>query len=140
MATMANLFNRLAQGRPQQAKKTTERRPKNNTGLVSQWAKDEKTKTFLTNLLTKGAVPAATIEKRGAAHKLSKQQLWRIKQQMGVVAFKQGFGIQGRWFWTFPQNIPATINPRSRFTRRLRNLAKSRGYRLQPIDRRAAQR
>ena len=129
---MADIFERLSAGRPQQAKKPAKRQLK-NTGLVTQWAKDEKIKTFLTNTLTKKPVSATDIEKRGVEQGFTRKQLWRAKKLLGIISFRKGAGFEARWFWTLPQNTPATVNPRRRLTRRLCNLARSQGFRLQPI-------
>jgi hypothetical protein len=133
MAAMATLFERLhnAGGSPP-AKKTTERRPK-NAGLVAQGVKDAKIKSFLLNILKRGPVPAATIQKLGASQKFSKMQLWRGKRLIGAVAFKKGWGFEGRWYWARAQHDPNMIKPSRRFTKRLRNLTSSLGYRLHPI-------
>jgi hypothetical protein len=129
---MVTLFDRLNAGRPQQAKKTTERRPK-NADLVAQGEKDAKIKLFLADILKKGPVPTTTIQKRGATLKFTKMQLWRAKRLIGAVAFKKGWGFEGRWYWARAQHDPNTIKPGRRFTSRLRNLSRSLGYRLQPI-------
>ena len=85
------------------------------------------------DILAKGPVPTTTIQKRGAAQGFTKKQLWRAKGMIGIISFKKGTGIQGRWFWARAQHDPNIINPGRRFTSRLRNLSKSLGYRLQPI-------
>jgi hypothetical protein len=127
-----NIFERL--GRRPPVKKTTERRPK-NADFVAQGEKDAKIKSFLLDILAKGPVPATTIQKRGAALKFSKMQLWRAKRLIGAVAFKKGWGFEGRWYWGRAQHNPNTIKPGRRFTSRLRALTRSLGYRLQPIGR-----
>ena len=48
---MANLFESLSAGRPQHAKEVAKRQLK-NTGLITQWAKDEKIKAFLMEAFT----------------------------------------------------------------------------------------
>ena len=131
---MANLFDRLSTGRPRQVKKATERRPR-NAGFVAQGVKDAKIKAFLLDILAKGPAPTTTIQKRGAAQGFTRKQLWRAKKLIGIISFRKGRGFEGRWFWTLPQNTPDTVNPMRRFTRRLRNLSKELGFRLQPIGR-----
>ena len=129
---MANLFDRL--GKPQQIKKTTERRPK-NAGLVAQGEKDAKIKTFLLDILAKGPVPTTTIQKRGAAQGFTKKQLWRAKGLIGIISFRKGWGFEARWFWVRAPHANI-IKPGRRLTSRLRNLSRSLGYRLQPIGER----
>ena len=99
--------------RPQQTKKTTERRPR-NAGFVAQGEKDAKIKSFLMDILAKGPVPTTTIQKRGAAQGFTRKQLWRAKGIIGAVAFKKGMGIQGRWFWARAQHNPNTIKGASK--------------------------
>jgi hypothetical protein len=132
---VANLFDRLGKERPQPAKKTIERRPR-NAGFVAQGEKDAKIKSFLLDLLAKRPVLATAIQKRGATQGFSKKQLWRAKRLLGIISFrKEGYGFEGRWYWARAQHDPNTIKPGLRFTRRLRNLTRSLGYRLQPIGR-----
>jgi hypothetical protein len=55
---------------------------------------------------------------------------------MGIITFKEEgkFG-GGRWFWTFLQLTPKQITAiklNDRYTRRLRDLSRTLGYRLQP--------
>ena len=128
---MVDLFKRLSAGRPQQAKKTTERRLK-NADFVAQGEKDAKIKSFLLTILEKGPVPAATIQKRGAAQGFTRKQLWRAKRLLGIISFKKGQGFVSRWFWVRAP-LANMIKPGRRFTSRLRNLSRSLGYRLQPI-------
>lgn len=135
---MASLFERLNEGRQppatQQAKKTTERRPR-NAGFVAQGEKDTKIKAFLLDILAKGPVPATTIQKRGVAQGFTKKQLWRAKGLIGIISFRKGQGFEARWLWARAQHDPKMIKPGRRFTSRLRNLTRSLGYRLQPIGR-----
>ena len=128
-----DIFRRLAPGQPQQVKKTTERRPK-NAGFVAQGEKDAKIKSFLMDILAKGPVPTTTIQKRGAAQGFTKKQLWRAKRLLGIVSFRKGRGFEARWLWARAQHDPKMIKPGRRFTSRLRNLSRSLGYRLHPID------
>jgi hypothetical protein len=132
MAAVANLFERLSAGRPQQTKEVAKRQLK-NTGLITQWAKDEKIKAFLMEALAKRPVSAIDIAKRSTEQGFTKKQLRRAKRLTGIISFRKGYGFEGRWFWTLPKNAPATVNPQPRFTRRLCNLSRSLGFRLQPI-------
>jgi hypothetical protein len=138
---MAGLFEKLQPPAPAPSptKKTTKQSRK-RADLVTQWEKDVEIKAFLMDLLAKGPVPAATIQKRGAEQKFTGKQLWRAKRLIGIISFKKGTGFEGRWFWTLPKNAPSTANPRHRYTRSLRDLSKSLGFRLQPIGRQAARR
>jgi hypothetical protein len=139
-----DIFERLSAGRPQPAKKPTEgatKRPA-DPKLIARWMRAKKINAFLANILARGPIATVSIQRRGAEHGFTRMQLWRTKDQMGIVAFRKGMGANGRWFWTLPQNGPesvSAIKPRSRFTRRLRDLAKSRGYRIQPISKPANQ-
>jgi hypothetical protein len=133
---MATLFERLDRGRPSPEAAKPKRQLK-NTDLVAQWVKDTKIKTFLMDALAKGPVSATTIQKRGTEQGFTRKQLWRAKGLVGVISFKKGRGYEGRWFWTLSQNPPSTINPKRRLTRRLRNLSKALGFRLQPIGKSA---
>ena len=136
---MAGLFERLNEGRPSlppapPTKKAT-KQPRKRADLVAQWEKDVEIKAFLMDLLAKGPVPAATIQKRGTEQRFTRRQLWRAKGLIGIISFKKGTGFDGRWFWALPKNAPGTANPRHRYTRSLRDLSKSLGFRLQPIRR-----
>jgi hypothetical protein len=135
---MANLFDRLNAKQPSPVKKTNERRPK-NADFVAQGEKDAKIKSFLLDTLAKQPVSTTAIEKRGREHGFSKMQLWRAKGLIGAVAFKKGWGFEGRWYWARAQHDPNMIKPGRRFTKRLRNLSKALGYRLQPIGRKGGE-
>jgi hypothetical protein len=128
-----DIFERLNKRQPQQAKKKTTERQLKNSKLVAQGEQEASIQTFLRDILAKRPAPATAIEKRGAEQKFTRKQLWRAKRLMGIISFRKGYGFEGRWYWCFPQDTPITTNPKSRFTRRLRNLARARGYRLQPI-------
>jgi hypothetical protein len=134
---MAGLFERLQPPAPapSQIKKATKQLRK-RADPVTQWEKDIEIKTFLMDLLAKGPVSATTVQKRGAEHGFTKMRLWRAKRLIGIISFKKGMGFDSRWFWMLPKNAPSTANPRHRYTRALRNLSKSLGFRLQPIGRR----
>ena len=133
---MAGLFERLQPPAPAPSptKKAT-KQPRKRADLVAQWEKDAKIKSFLRDILAKRPVSATAIEKRGTEQGFTRKQLWRAKKLIGIISFRKGRGFEGRWFWTLPQNTPDTVNPMRRFTRRLRNLSKELGFRLQPIGR-----
>jgi hypothetical protein len=71
---VVNLFERLAQGQPQQAKETTKQQLK-NTDRVSRWKRKTDAEIFLTDVLANGPMPTAVIEELGAARRFSKKQL-----------------------------------------------------------------
>jgi hypothetical protein len=58
-------------------------------------------------------------------------QLKRAKKQMGIVSLKEKGKVGGPWFWALPKHAPAK-KPNDHYARRLRNLSKMIGYRLQP--------
>jgi hypothetical protein len=132
MAT--TLFEKLAQGHPQQAKKPTERRPK-RADLVARWKQKTETEAFVRNLLADGPMSAAIIEELGAARKISKKQLWSAKQRIGAVAFKKKGKFDSGWLWSHPQIAPKqSSTAKLSHTRAIRSLAKSQGFRLRPIS------
>ena len=136
MAEMATLFERLAP----QAKKPGKRLSK-NIDLVARWKRKTEAETFLMTVLADGPMPAAIIEELGAARKFSKMQLWCAKQRIGAVTFKKKGKFDGGWICSLPQYAPkpaSTANPS--YTRALRNLAKSQGFRLRPIGKTAGNR
>src|SRR6476469_1761907 len=111
---MAGLFERLNEGRTPlprapPTKKAT-KQPRKRADLVTQWEKDVEIKAFLMDLLSKGPVSAATVQKRGAEHGFTKMRLWRAKRLIGVASFKKGMGFDSRWFWTLPKNAPGSVN------------------------------
>ena len=137
MATVADIFERLAKER----RPTTEeaiKQQRKSADLVSRWKQKTEAEAFLMDVLANGPMPTAIIEELGAARKFSKMQLWHAKQRMGAVAFKKKGKFDGGWLWSLPQNAPkpaSTAKPG--YTRDLRNLAKSQGFRLQPISKTA---
>ena len=134
---MVSLFERLNKRQPpttQEPAKQSRRR----ADLVSRWKQKTEAEAFLRSVLADGPLSAAIIEELGAARKFSKMQLWHAKQRMGAVAFKKKGKFDGGWLWSLPQNAPkpaSTAKPG--YTRDLRNLAKSQGFRLQPINKTA---
>ena len=132
-----DIFERLAKGKPLPTEEPA-KQPRRRADLVSRWKQKTEAETFLRNILADGPMPAAIIEELGAARKFSKMQLWHAKQRMGAVAFKKKGKFDGGWLWSLPQNAPkpaSTAKPG--YTRDLRNLAKSQGFRLQPISKTA---
>ena len=96
---VANLFEKLAQGRPPQTRETVEQSHKNID-----------LKTLLKDVLMNGPAPATLVEERGAAHGFSKKQIRRARQQMKIISFKETGKPHGRWFWGLPydmRGIPA---------------------------------
>src|SRR6476620_7270415 len=87
---VANLFDRL--GRPQQVKKTTERRPR-NAGFVTQGEKDARIKAFLMEILAKRPVSGTAIQQRGAERGFTRKKLGRAKRLIGIISFKKEFGF-----------------------------------------------
>jgi hypothetical protein len=53
-----------------------------------------------------GPQRVAVVEERAAAHGFSKDQLDRAKKKMGIVAFKEGGKLDGKWYWALPQHAP----------------------------------
>lgn len=138
MAT--TLFERLNAGKPQQAKKPTDQ-PRKRGDLVARWKRKTEAETFLMNVLADGPMPAAIIEELGATRKFSKMQLWHAKQRIGAVAFKKKGKFDGGWFWALVQHAPKQSNTaKLGYTRALRNIAKSQGFRLRPISKTARSR
>ena len=131
---MANLFDRL--GKPPTTE-TAIQQQRRKTRAIARGIQETGTRTFLINTLANGPVSAAIIKELGAARGLNIRQLWHAKQQIGAGSFKRKGKFNGCWFWTLPQHTERraiTIKPTDRNTRRLRDLSKMLGYRLQPID------
>ena len=105
-----------------------------NVDLVARWKQKTEAEAFLMDVLANGPLSAAIIEELGAARKFSKMQLWHAKQRIGAIAFKKKGKFDGGWFWALTQHTkkPAETAKPS-YTRRLRNLSRSLGYRLKPI-------
>jgi hypothetical protein len=124
---MATLFERLAQGRPQQAKKPGKRSHR-NADRVSRWKRKTEAEIFLVEVLAHGPMPSKIVEELGAARKFSKRTLEGAKKRRGITAFKKKGKLHDCWFWTLEPG--AVRKPHSRFTPYLRGLTKSLGYRL----------
>ena len=134
-----DIFERLAKGKPLPTEEPVKQSRK-RADLVARWKQKTEAETFLMNILADGPMPAAIIEELGAARKFSKMQLWHTKQRIGVVAFKKKGKFDSGWLWSYPQNAPKQSNTaKLGYTRALRNLAKSQGFRLRPIGGAAGQ-
>ena len=132
---MADIFERLAQGRPPPTETAIKTHRKGANPILQERQKTgagADPKDLLIDLLANGPVPATIVEERGAVRGFTMDQLKRTKKQMGIVALKEKGKIGGRWFWALPKHAPAK-KPNDHFARRLRNLSKMIGYRLQPI-------
>jgi hypothetical protein len=61
---------------------------------------------FLNDILAGGRVLQKTVIERGASHGFSYKQLWRAKDALGVVDFREK-GVQaGPSYWALPQHAP----------------------------------
>ena len=90
---MANLFERLKEGRPPPTEEA-----------IKQPRRGDDRKTFLLDVLVNGPVPTTLVHQRGAAHGFTRKQLWCAREQMKIVAFKEVGKIRGRWFLALPQH------------------------------------
>jgi hypothetical protein len=61
---------------------------------------------FLSDILANGPVPVAIIEEHGAVRGFSKDQLFRARQKMGAVRFKEKGTLEGGWFWALAEHAP----------------------------------
>jgi hypothetical protein len=122
-----------------QAKEVT-KQPRKSVDPIRQWAQriGVGPKIFLMDVLTIGPTPVALIEERGAAHGFSMRQLVRAKERMGIISFKEEGKFNGRWFWARPQH-PPKLPTNNEYIRRLRNVSKPLGYRLQPVGKHPTQ-
>ena len=127
---MANLFEKLAQGRPQSAKEKVKQRPK-NADRVSRWKRKTDVEIFLAEVLAHGPMRATVIEQLGAARKYSKRQLELAKERSGISTFKKKGKLHAPWFWSLEPHAVRKLH--SKYTPYLRGLTKSLGYRLQPL-------
>jgi hypothetical protein len=133
MATVADIFERLAKGRPPTTEEAIKQQRK-SADLVSRWKQKTEAEAFLMDVLANGPLPTAIIEELGATRKFSKLQLWHAKQRIGATAFKKK-EQNGCWLWSLTQHAPKPANTtKPGYTRRLRDLSRTLGYRLQPID------
>jgi hypothetical protein len=99
MATVADIFERLAKGRPPLTEGVTKQPPRRR----------EDPKIFLKDILAGGPAPATLVEERGAAHGFTKIQIRYARRQLKIISVK-GAGKNGGWFWVLPHDnrgIPA---------------------------------
>ena len=99
MATVADIFERLAKGRPPTTEEAIRQPPRRR----------EDPKIFLKDVLANGPVAATLVEERGAAHGFTKIQIRYARRHMNIISFK-GPGKGGGWFWVLPHDnrgIPA---------------------------------
>jgi hypothetical protein len=76
-------------------------RPKATQPLNGRQADEERLEcdTWLQAFLAGGVKPAAEVMNAGTAAGFSKDQIRRAKHRIGVVARREGFGVDGGWFW-----------------------------------------
>ena len=130
---MADIFERLAQGRPPPTETAIKTHRKGANPILQERQKTGAgPKNLLIDLLANGPVLTTLVEERGAARGFNMNQLKRAKKQMGIVSLKEKGKVGGPWFWALPKHAPAK-KPNDHYARRLRNLSKMIGYRLQPI-------
>ena len=72
--------------------------------LIKQSRRHADLKTFLIDVLMNGPAPTTLVQERGAAHGFTRKQLWRTREQMKIVAFKETGKPRGRWFLALPQH------------------------------------
>ena len=94
---MASLFERLAKDRPSQIEETFKPQPRRADSKA-------RLKTLLADVLANGPAPTTLVQERGAAHGFTRKQLWRTREQMKIVAFKETGKPRGRWFLALPQH------------------------------------
>jgi hypothetical protein len=61
---------------------------------------------FLTDVLIARPAPKKLINERAAACGFSRDQLYRAKRKLRVVAFKERGSMAGGWYWALPQHAP----------------------------------
>jgi hypothetical protein len=64
-------------------------------------------KDFLLDILTGGPVLQTTVVERGAGRGFSYMQLWRAKDALGAVDFREKGVQSGPSYWALPQDVPA---------------------------------
>jgi len=60
-------------------------------------------KDFIVDVLTNGPVPTKNVLARGAERGLTRKQIWRAREQLDIVAFKE-IGPRGPWFLALPHH------------------------------------
>ena len=114
---MANLFERLGRAPPLQTPKQSNSGALNPHAIkkaidhaikkvIEKHGADRE--TFLMDILANGPVPATIVEARGAAHGITRKQLRRARERMGIIPCKEIGKINGRWLWALPPHAPAT--------------------------------
>jgi hypothetical protein len=130
---VADIFKRLGRSTPTETAAEQQRR---KTKSITRGVQEANARTFLMDALANGPVPAAIIKELGTARGFNTGQLWDAKQQIRAGSFKAKGKLHGCWFWTISQHTPErtiAIKPDDRYTRRLRDLSKTLGFRLRPI-------
>jgi hypothetical protein len=121
VATVADIFKRLAKGRPPPTEGVIKQQRK-SADLVSRRKQKTEAEAFLMDVLANGSMPTAIIVELGAERKFSNIQLWHDKQRIGAIAFKKK-EQKGCWFWALAQHAPKPANTaKPGYTRRLRDL------------------
>jgi hypothetical protein len=64
-------------------------------------------KDFLLDILAGGPVLQTTVVERGAGRGFSYMQLWRAKEALGAVDFREKGVLHGPSYWALPQDVPA---------------------------------
>jgi hypothetical protein len=64
-------------------------------------------KDFLLDILTGGPVLQKTVIERGAGRGFSYMQLWRAREALGAVDFREKGVQSGPSYWALPQDVPA---------------------------------
>jgi putative DNA primase/helicase len=57
---------------------------------------------FLRDLLSAGPVPAQRVKADADGAGYSIATIRRAQKSLGVIAFREGFGSKGSWFWKLP--------------------------------------
>ena len=65
---------------------------------------------WLQEMLSDGSVGAKELKKRARDDGISARTLDRAKSSLGVLAFREGFGADGQWTWSLPdQKVPSAL-------------------------------
>jgi hypothetical protein len=95
---MADIFKRLAQGRPPPTEEA-----------IKQPHRREDPRIFLNDILANGPAPATLVEERGRRRGFTKRQITYARERLKIIALK-GPGVGGSWYWVLPHDnrgIPA---------------------------------
>jgi hypothetical protein len=60
-------------------------------------------KNFIRDVLLNGPVPTKNVLARGAERGLTRKQIWRAREQLEIIAFKE-IGPRGPWFLALPHH------------------------------------